>query len=78
MREEGWGAKVVDILSADLRREFPAMQGFSPRNLRYMRSFAEVWPDEAILQQVVAKLPWGHNVRMLDYLNTQEERLWYA
>jgi len=53
-------------------------KGFSPRNLRYMRSFAEAWPDEAILQQLVAKLPWGHNVCLLDYLDTSEERLWYA
>jgi predicted nuclease of restriction endonuclease-like (RecB) superfamily len=78
MQEQGWGSKVVDQLSADLRREFPDMQGFSPRNLRYMRSFAEAWTDAPILQQVVAKLPWGHNVRLLDYLDTPEERLWYA
>ena len=36
----GWGAKVIDRLSADLRREFPDMQGLSPRNLKYMRTFA--------------------------------------
>lgn len=78
MQEHGWGSKVVDKLSADLRREFPGVQGFSPRNLRYIRSFAEAWPDETILQQVVAKLPWGHNVRLLDHLNVSNERLWYA
>jgi len=78
MREQGWGAKFVDQLAADLQREFPDIKGFSPRNLRYMRSFAEAWTDEAILQQVVAKLPWGHNVRLLDYLDTPEERLWYV
>ncbi len=41
MREQGWGAKFVDQFAADLRREFPDIKGFSPRNLRYMRSFAE-------------------------------------
>ncbi len=30
------------------------------------------------MQQLAAKIPWGHNVRLLDYLNTAEERLWYA
>lgn len=74
MQVHGWGAKVVDRLSADLRREFSDMQGFSPRNLRYMRTFAEAWTDEPILQQVVAKLPWGHNVRLLDYLDTPESQ----
>jgi predicted nuclease of restriction endonuclease-like (RecB) superfamily len=47
-RREGWGAKVVDRLAADLGRAFPQMRGFSPRNLKYMRAFAEAWPDESI------------------------------
>jgi predicted nuclease of restriction endonuclease-like (RecB) superfamily len=78
MQEHGWGAKVVDRISADLRREFPTMQGFSPRNLRYMRSFAEAWPDETILQQAAAKIPWFHNCVLLDKTRDQEQRLWYA
>lgn len=40
-KSEGWGAKVIDRLADDLRREFPDMKGFSPRNLKYMRAFAE-------------------------------------
>jgi predicted nuclease of restriction endonuclease-like (RecB) superfamily len=44
-RREGWGAKVIDRLSSDLQQEFPGQQGFSPRNLKYMRSFAEAWPE---------------------------------
>jgi predicted nuclease of restriction endonuclease-like (RecB) superfamily len=74
---EGWGAKVVDSLSADLRRSFPEMQGLSPRNLKYMKAFAEAWPDEAIVQQLVAQLPWGHNVRILDQVKSPAERQWY-
>ena len=76
--QEGWGAKVIDQLSKDLKREFPDNTGFSPRNLKYMRAFAEAWRDEAIVQQVVAQIPWGHNVRLLDMVKDQEERLWYA
>ncbi len=75
---QGWGAKVIERLSTDLRREFPSMKGLSRTNLLYMRGFAEAWPDEAIVQQVVGRIPWGHNVRLLDRLNTAEERLWYA
>jgi hypothetical protein len=57
--EQGWGARVVDRLSADLQQRFPAARGFSPRNLKYMRALAEAWPDEAaIVQQPVAQLPW--------------------
>ncbi len=76
--DEGWGAKVIDRLSADLRREFPDMKGFSPRNLKYMRSLAVAWPDKAIVQRVVAQLPWRNNIALLDKLEKPEERLWYA
>lgn len=75
---EGWGARVIDRLAADLRRDFPEMTGLSPRNLKYMRAFAEAFPDEAIVQQLVAQLPWGHNVKLVESLKTPAERLWYA
>lgn len=78
VNQKKWGSKVIIHLSNDLKREFPEMSGFSLRNLQYMRSFAAAYPDEAIVQQVVAQLPWGHNVSLLDKLETREERLWYA
>jgi predicted nuclease of restriction endonuclease-like (RecB) superfamily len=80
-RQEGWGAKVIERLAADLRREFPDMTGLSLRNLRYMRAFARVWPlrdSSAIVQQPVAQLPWGHNMVLLDKLDDPAARLWYA
>ena len=55
-KEHGWGARIIDRLAEDLRREFPKVTGFSPRNLKYMRAFAEAWPAEAIVQQAVAQL----------------------
>ena len=55
-KREGWGAKVIDRLAADLQREFPGQQGFSPRNLKYMRAFAEAWPETVIVQQAGAQL----------------------
>src|SRR6202034_1133184 len=75
---ENWGAKVIERLAADLKRAFPDMKGFSPRNLKYMRAFGEAWPDEAIVQQLVAQIPWGHNVRILDRVKAPEDRIWYA
>lgn len=53
---EGWGAKVIDRLSYDLRTAFPDMKGFSPRNLKYMRAFAAAWSDKAIVQELLAQL----------------------
>lgn len=75
---EGWGAKVIDRLAGDLGRAFPEMTGLSARNLKYMRAFAEAWPDGEFVQQVVALLPWGHNVRLLDAVKASDERAWYA
>jgi predicted nuclease of restriction endonuclease-like (RecB) superfamily len=79
---EGWGARVVDRLAADLRREFPEMTGFSRSNLHYMRSFAAAWPRGAgsneIVPQPVGQLPWGHIRCLLDKLDDSTSRLWYA
>jgi predicted nuclease of restriction endonuclease-like (RecB) superfamily len=75
---QGWGAKVIDRLAADLRRSFPEMSGFSPRNLKYMRAFAEAWPEEPIVQQLAAQIPWFHNCILLDKVKDADERAWYV
>jgi len=77
-REEGWGAKVVDRLAKDLRAEFPEIEGFSPRNLKYMRALASAYPEVEFVQQVVAQIPWGHNLLLLNKLKQHELREWYA
>lgn len=76
-REQGWGAKVVERLSADLRAEFPGIRGLAPRSLEYMQAFASAWPLP-IAQQPVARLPWGHITVLLDRLDDQDIRDWYA
>jgi predicted nuclease of restriction endonuclease-like (RecB) superfamily len=75
---EGWGAKVIDRLAIDLRRSFPDMKGLSGRSLKYMRAFAEAWPQEQIVQQVAAQLPWGHLMQLLDSVKCPVQREWYA
>ena len=65
---EGWGTRVIDRLAQDLQNEFLGIEGFSPRSLKYMRALAEAWPEEAIVQQLIAQLPWGHNVRTVSGL----------
>jgi predicted nuclease of restriction endonuclease-like (RecB) superfamily len=77
-KQHGWGAKVIDRLSADLRRAFPGVEGFSPRNLKYMRAFAQAWPEEPIVQQLAAQIPWFHNCVLLDKVKGRQEREWYV
>jgi len=76
--KQGWGAKVIDRLAQDLRASFPEMKGFSPRNLKYMRAFAEAWPDAEFVQGALAQLPWYHQLALLDKLADPESRRWYA
>lgn len=76
--EEGWGAKVIDRMASDLKDAFPEMSGFSPRNIKYMRKFAECWPDFEIVQRVVAQIPWRSNISLMDKLPDKESRIWYA
>ena len=76
--EEGWGAKIIDRIAKDLKDAFPEMSGFSPRNIKYMRKFAESWPDFEIVQRVVAQIPWRTNISLMDKLKSEESRIWYA
>lgn len=75
---QGWGAKVIERLALDLRSAFPGMKGFSPRNLKYMRAFAQAWPDAEFVQAVLAQLPWYHQLALLDKLDSPDSRRWYA
>jgi predicted nuclease of restriction endonuclease-like (RecB) superfamily len=76
-REEGWGAKVIDRLAADLHAAFPGMRGFSARNLKYMRAVAGAFPDEAFVQEVLAQITWYHAITLLDKLGDPTTREWY-
>jgi predicted nuclease of restriction endonuclease-like (RecB) superfamily len=76
-KEKGWGSKVVDQLSRDLKSTFPDMKGFSPRNLKYMRQFAHEYPDIKFVQEVLAQLSWYHNITLLDKAGAYNEKLFY-
>jgi len=75
---EGWGARVIDRLAEDLRQSFSGLRGFSPRNLKYMRAFADAWPERTIVQQAAAQIPWFHNCLLLDKVADARTREWYV
>ncbi len=76
-KNEGWGAKVIERLSADLQDAFPDMRGLSPRNLLFMRAFADEYPDSQIVKQLVSLLPWGHIILITQRIKNQDLRLLY-
>ena len=72
-----WGNRFIDNLATDIRIDFPESKGYSVRNLKYMAKFAETYPNREFVQQVVAQIPWGHNVVLLDKVSDAKEREWY-
>ena len=73
---KSWGNKFIENLAQDIKLEFPQSTGYSVRNLKYMAKFAATYPDAEFVQQVVAQIPWGHNVVLLDKVADAEERHW--
>ncbi|EFB40273.1 PDDEXK nuclease domain-containing protein [Parachlamydia acanthamoebae] len=76
VNKEGWGAKTLERLARDIKEEFPSLSGFSIRNLKYMRQFAESFPEDN-WAAAAAQIPWGHNMIILDKIEKQDQRLWY-
>lgn len=76
--KEGWGSKIIDRMAIDLAVDFPGTSGFSIRNLKYMRKFAQVYPDPQFVQTLLAQIPWWHNILLLEKLKEHKARSWYA
>ena len=74
---KSWGNKFIDNLAADIKLSFPSATGYSVRNLKYMAKFAAAYPDFEFVQQVVAQIPWGHNVVLMDKISDDTVRKWY-
>jgi len=76
-KQTSWGDGFLEQLSKDLQGEFPDMKGFSLRNLKYMRQWFLFWSESSIGQQLVAQIPWGHNLVILGKVKDCEEAVFY-
>lgn len=82
--ESRWGSGFFETLSRDLKREIPDARGFSPRNLRYMKRFYELFSEDGaecgggvFLPQVAAEIfsvPWGHIRTIIDKCRGNREK----
>ena len=71
----GWGKSVVELLALELQKEFVGINGFSARNLWYMRNLYDQYSQSTlILQPVVAEIPWTHNILILEKCKDEQER----
>jgi len=88
--DEGWGAKVIEKLSIDLKNEIPKLKGFSRRNMILMVQFYKEYKDIEIVQLPVAqirksdnqhllifKIFWSHNIILIQKIKDKELRYWY-
>ena len=75
--QAGWGRSVVENLSADLRREFPGVAGFSVQNLWYMRQFYLEYNGHEKLQPLVGEIAWAHNLVIMSRCKDPLEREFY-
>lgn len=76
-KQQGWGAKIVENLSSELKKSFPNMSGFSIRNLKYMRQFADTYQDKTFVQEVLAQLSWYNNLTIMQKIKDESIRNWY-
>ena len=72
-----YGNKFIDELSKELKIEFPNFKGSSIRNLKYMKSFYLEYKDDEVVQQLVAQLPWGHNLLLMQRIKDFNKRIIY-
>ena len=73
-----YGSNFINIVSISLKTEFPNTTGFSPRNLARMKKFYETYKKLSNLPPAVAKLPWTHNMILIERVSDLNERIWYA
>ena len=76
-KSEGWGKSVVQSLSDDLQKDFPGIQGFSPRNIWYMRDFYSTYSGKPKLQPLVAEISWTKNLVIMGSFKDDLEREFY-
>ncbi len=88
-KQKAWGSKIIELLASDLKKNFPDNSGFSVRNLKYMRAFAEAYPQFPIVQvplaqsnnefvQVpLAQITWYHHISLLTKVKDVEKRAFY-
>jgi len=75
--KHGWGKSIVEQLSKDLQATYPGKSGYSARNLWDMRRFYETYKNFSNLRQLVAEIPWGHHLLIMQKIKSIEEKEYY-
>ncbi|GFI04653.1 putative nuclease YhcG [Lachnospiraceae bacterium] len=77
IRNSKWGNKFVDNLSKDMRLKYPGAKGYSVRNLKYMKKFAQIFAEDDVDKYGLARITWSHHQVLMSKVPSQEEYVWY-
>ena len=77
IRNSEWGNKFVDNLSKDMRLKYPGAKGYSVRNLKYMKKFAQIFAEDDVDKYGLARITWSHHQVLMSKVSSQEEYVWY-
>lgn len=83
-KETTWGAKLIEQVAKDLKKEFPDIQGLSSSNLKYCKRFYLFYQPsigqqlvDLFAKQAIAQIPWGHNILIFTKSNDIKEAQFY-
>lgn len=77
IRNSEWGNKFIDNLSRDMRMRFPGTKGYSVRNLKYMKKFAQIFTEDDVDECGLGKITWSHHQLLMSKVSSKEEYIWY-
>ena len=77
IRNSEWGNKFVDNLSKDMQMRFPGAKGYSVRNLKYMKKFAQIFTEDDVDKYGLGRITWSHHQVLMSKVSSQEEYVWY-
>lgn len=77
IRNSEWGNKFVENLSKDMKMRFPSAKGYSVRNLKYMKKFAQIFTEDDVDEYGLGRITWSHHQILMSKVSNREEYIWY-
>ena len=77
IRNSEWGNKFVENLSKDMKMRFPSAKGYSVRNLKYMKKFAQTFTEDDVDEYGLGRITWSHHQILMSKVSNREEYIWY-
>jgi predicted nuclease of restriction endonuclease-like (RecB) superfamily len=77
LEKSEWGDSVVSELAGYIKKNEPAVKGFSDKNIWRMKQFYEIYKNFPKLSTMLREISWSHNLAIFSRCKTGEEREFY-